>query len=165
MATPHTKHKENRANQSEVEALTKLLQHFVALVQNEMLDFLRVEVLVTGQSVESSRSSHDDVRALGLVLEDLNILGNWSATKYDGSANVWHVTREACVLVADLVCKLSSVAQNDHRDLSVNRLQLLQGGEDKDSGFPVTRLRLAKHVHSKHSLGNALLLHCRPGEK
>lgn len=144
---------------SEVEALTKLLQHFVALVQNEMLDFLRVEVLVAGQGVKSPGSSHDDVWALGLVFEELDVLGDWGATEHDGSANVWHVTREAGVLVADLVRKFSGMAQNDHGDLSINRLQLLQGGEHKDCSFSVTGLCLAKHVHSKHSLRNALLLH------
>src|SRR5438046_1569728 len=80
---------------SEVEALTKLLQHFVALVQNEMLDFLRIEVFVAGQGIETTRGGNDDMRALCLVLEELDVLGDWGATKHDRSAHIGHVSREA----------------------------------------------------------------------
>jgi hypothetical protein len=141
------------------EALTKLLQHFVALVQNEMLDLLRVEVFVASQGVEAAWGGDDDVRALGLVFEELDVLGDWGATKHDRSAHIGHVSREARILVPNLVREFSGVTQHDHGNLPVNGLELLQGSEHKDSGFSVTRFGLAEDIHSKHGLGNAFLLH------
>ena len=42
----------------------QLLQHLVALVQNEMLDVLQVERAVSGQRQNPARSPDDDVRVL-----------------------------------------------------------------------------------------------------
>lgn len=48
--------------------------------------------------------------------------------------------------------------------LSVNGVDLLESGKDKHSCLTHTRLSLAKNIHAKHSLGNALVLDCT-GEK
>ena len=55
-------------------ALTQLLEHFVALVQDEVLDVLQVELLALDESQESAGSSDDDVRAVGL--QDLLVFGD-----------------------------------------------------------------------------------------
>ena len=44
--------------------LTKSFEHFVALVEDVVLDMLQVEVLLTGQREDTSRGSHDDVWAV-----------------------------------------------------------------------------------------------------
>ena len=60
-------------------ALTQLLEHFVALVQDEVLDVLQVELLALDESQESAGSSDDDVRAVGL--QDLLLFGDGEASE------------------------------------------------------------------------------------
>lgn len=158
MATPPTKHKKNRRMTSK-SGLTKLLQHFIAFVQHEVLDFLGVEVLVAGQCVESTGGSHDDVGALCLVLEELDIFCNRGSTEYNASADIWHVSRETDIFVADLVSQLSCVAKHNNRHLAVDWFELLQSRQNKHRSFAMTGFCLAEYVHSEHSLRNTFLLH------
>lgn len=46
--------------------LTKLFQHLVALVQDEMFDVAQVEALVAGQGQDPAGGSHHHMRALSL---------------------------------------------------------------------------------------------------
>ena len=140
--------------------LTKLFQHFIAFVQNEMFDFAGVENLVPREGIESSGSGHHDMRALGLVTEQLRILSHWGSTIERRDANVRHILGETRVLVLNLESELASVAKHENRDLAIHGLELLKRRQNKDGGFTVTRLRLAQDVHSQHSLGDALLLNC-----
>ena len=59
-----------------------------------------------------------------------------------------------------LVRQLPGVADDDGADLAVDRLQLLQHGQDKDGGLAHARLGLAQDVHAQDGLGDALVLDC-----
>ena len=59
--------------------LTKLVQHFVALVQNEVLDVLGIEGLVSDQSQNPARSTHHNVRTV--VLQSLLVLLDGDTTE------------------------------------------------------------------------------------
>lgn len=138
--------------------LTKLFEHFVALVQDEVLDFRGVEDLVPHESVQSAGGRHHDVRALGLVAEEFGILGHGSAAVESADTDVGHVLREASVLVLDLERKLAGVAKYDDRYFAVDRFELLESCQNKDSRLSVPGFRLAQHVHSQDGLRNTLLL-------
>ena len=57
------------------------LEHFVALVEDEVLDVLGDEVLLADELQDAPRRAHDDVRALGL--EDALVLGHGHAAVED----------------------------------------------------------------------------------
>lgn len=135
-----------------------MLEHFVALVENKVLDVLGIQDLVADEGVQAAGGSDDDVGALGLVLDELGVLGHGSATKERADAHVGHVLRETRVLVLNLVGKLTRVAQNYHRDLAVDWLKLLQRSENEHSRLPVTRLGLAQDIHAQNGLRDTLLL-------
>lgn len=94
-------------------SLTNLVKHFVAFIENEVLDVSERKGLVADQSVKSTRSTNDDVRVLLLVLQELEILGHRRTTVEDGGLDLGEVLAESGVLVLDLVCQLSSVAHDE----------------------------------------------------
>ena len=59
----------------------------------------------------------------------------------------------------DLESQLSGVAHHEHMDLTIDRLQLLESGDDEHCGLAHSRLRLAQDVASEDRLGNGLMLH------
>jgi hypothetical protein len=95
-----------------------------------------------------------------LVLKQLGILLNGSATVENASLNIGHVLAEAVVFVPNLESKLAGVAHNQHGALSSDRLDLLQRSEDEDGGLAETRLCLTNDVATEHGLRDARLLHC-----
>ena len=100
-----------------------------------MTDSSTVERLVSNEGVQSTGRSDDDVRASGLVLEELLVdLDGRSSVEYSGSY-IGHVLAESGVFVLDLVRELSGMTENDDRDLPVDGLDLLEGGRDEDGGF------------------------------
>ena len=95
-----------------VGGLTKLFEHFVALVQYEVFDFGGVQGLVPDERVEATGRGHDDVRAFRLVTEELGIFGDGSSTEEGRDADIGHVLGETRVLILDLEGKLSSVTED-----------------------------------------------------
>ena len=142
---------------------TELLQHLVTLVQDEHLDLRTVKALVTGQSVHPSGSTDNDVRALGLVGQDLLVSLDRGTSVKDRSPDVGHVLGEPVELVLDLESQLSGVTQDDGRNLSVDGLELLEDGQDEDGGFTHTRLGLTENVLTQDGLGDTFLLDCVGG--
>lgn len=140
--------------------LTKLFEHFVALIQYEVLDTLCVETLVPSERVKTTGSGDNDMGALGR-LEEFLILLNGSSAIEDDSADIWHIFGESEVLVADLEGEFAGVAQYDDGDPVLGRVELLEGGEDEHGGLSMTRFSLAEDVHAKDRLWDALLLHCK----
>ena len=53
---------------------TELFEHFVALIENEMLEMFQVKFLASYESQDTTRRSNDDVRTIGL--ENLFVLGD-----------------------------------------------------------------------------------------
>lgn len=50
------------------------------------------------------------------------------------------------------------MAHDQHADLPVHRLDLLEGGQDKDGSLAHPGLGLAEDVHAQHRLRDALVL-------
>ena len=97
--------------------LTKLLEHFVAFVQDEVFCVFEVEGLVARQCKDPARSTHNDVRAV--FLENFFVLLDGHATEEHGHLHVVHVLAETLVLFTDLEGQLSGVAQDQYRDLKL----------------------------------------------
>merc|ERR1719237_716083 len=135
----------------------ELLEHFVALVEDEVLEVLEVELLAPDQRQDPAGSADDDVRAVGL--EHLLVLGDRQATEEHSGLDAGHVLGEPLVLFADLEGELPGVAHDEHGDLSVLRLDLLQGGQHEDGRLAHPGLGLAQDVHAEHGLRDALVLH------
>ena len=146
-----------------ISAHVDLLKNLVALVNDKVLDAGHLETLVAHERVHTTGCSDEDVRALGLVLEHGLVFGDGSATVDDAGANVGHVFGETGVLVADLVGKLSGVAQHKHRDFAVDGLDLLEGGKHENGRLTHTGLGLADNVHAEDGLWDTFLLDCGDG--
>lgn len=141
--------------------LTRLIEHLVTLVEDKDADAAKTQSLVTDKSLQTTRSTDNDVRAGLLVLERLHIGLDGSTTIEDTGLDVGHVLAEAVVLVADLVGQLTSVTHDNHRDLSVHGLDLLKRSENEDSSLTQTGLGLADNVTTEERLGDTGLLDCR----
>jgi hypothetical protein len=139
---------------------TNLVEHLVTLIEHEALDVAQAEVLVAHKGVQTTGSGDNDVRVGLLVLENVDVVLNGSATVEDRGLDVGQVLAETGVLVLDLESQLAGVAHDQHRALAVDRLDLLKSGQDENGSFTKTRLGLAKDVGSENCLRNAVLLDC-----
>lgn len=108
-----------------VGGLTKLFEHFVALVQNEVFDFGGVQGLVPNKRIETSRGGDHNVRAFCLLAEELGVLGDGSTTEESVNADLWNVLGEPGIFVLNLERQLASVTHHEDRDLAVHWLELL----------------------------------------
>lgn len=139
--------------------LTELFEHLVTLVKDEMFNVFGVQDLVSSEGVQSTRSGDDDMRAFGLVFEDLGIFGDGRASIECADTDIGHVLSKASILVLDLECQFTGMAQNEHRHFTVHRFELLQRREDENGSFSVARFGLTENVHTQDSLGDTFLLH------
>jgi hypothetical protein len=96
-----------------------------------------------------------------LVLQDLGVLLDRGSTVEDSGLDLWHVLAESGVFVLDLVGQLASVAHDENRALSRDRLNLLKGGQNKDGSLTKTGLGLTENVGSENCLRDTHLLDCR----
>jgi hypothetical protein len=138
---------------------TELLEQLVALVEDKVLDGRAVEGLVADEGVEPAGRADDNVRALVLGLERLDVGLDRGAAVENARPELGHELGEAGVLVLDLVGELAGVAEDDDGDLAVDGLDLLERGQDEDGRLAHARLGLAENVHTEDRLGDALLLH------
>src|SRR5699024_12703830 len=74
------------------------------------------------------------------------------ATEKDGNANAGHVFRKSFVFFRNLKCKFSRVTHNKNGNLVFDRIDLLQGGKNKDGRLAHTRLgdRKRTRLNSSH---------------
>ena len=61
--------------------LTKLFEHFVALVENEVLEMFQVQLLAPDQGQDPARGTNHDMGAVGL--ENLLVFGDSHSSKKD----------------------------------------------------------------------------------
>lgn len=139
---------------------TDLVKHLVTLVKHELLDGAQAKGLLAHQSVETAGSRHDDVRVSLLVLQNLLVLLDGGTAVKDASLDVREVLGEAGVFILDLVGQLSGVAHDEDGAFAIDRLDLLEGGKDKDGGFTKTRLGLGDDIGSEDRLWDRLSLNC-----
>ena len=81
-----------------------------------------------------------------LILDQLDILLNRRPTVKHRRSDVGHVLAEPSILVADLECQFAGMTEDEDGYFAVDRLDLLECREDKDSGFAETGLRLTENV-------------------
>lgn len=141
--------------------LTRLVKHLVALVKDKDTDAAKAQSLVADKSLETTRGTDNDVRTSLLVLQNLHVVLDGRTAIKDTSLDVRHVLAEAVVLIANLVGQLTSVAHDHNRDLAIDRLNLLERGENKDCSLTETGLGLADDITTEESLGDTSLLDCR----
>jgi hypothetical protein len=137
-----------------------LVEHLVALIEDEGFDVAQGKNLVADKSIETARGSNNDIRVRLLVLEELDVLCHGCSAVEDRGLDVWEVFAESCVLVLDLVSQFASVAHDQHLTLSRNGFELMQGSKDEYCGLTKTGLGLAEDIDVEHCRGNAYLLDC-----
>lgn len=140
--------------------LTKLFEHFIALVENKMFHVFRVQDLIPNKGVQSTGCGNNDMWAFALVPQIFSILGYRSAAIESADADIRHILGKSSVFVLDLESKFPCMTQDQNRDLAIDRFELLQSSEDENGGLSVARFRLAKHIHAQNSLWDTLLLDC-----
>lgn len=140
--------------------LTRLIEHLVALIEDEVTDAAEAKGLIAHKGFETPGSTNDDVGAVVLVLEGLDIVLDGHSTVENAGLDVGQVLAEPVVLIANLVGQFTSVAHNDNRDLAIDWLYLLKSGEHEDSSLTQTGLGLADDISTEKGLGDTSLLNC-----
>lgn len=148
-----------RISDDVVAGLTKLFEHFVALVQYKVLHVFGVQNFISRKGVQPAGGGDDDVGAFGLVSQGFRVFGHRGTAVECADPDIGHVLGETRVLVFDLEGEFTGVAKNEDRHLAIGGLQLLECGEDENRRFAVPRFSLAQDVHPEDGLGNTLLLH------
>ena len=116
-----------------VSAHVQRFQHLVTLVKDEMFDVLELERLLSRQRQDATRGADDDVRAI--LFQRVLVLFDVNPAEEDGCLDVGHVLGESVVFFGDLEGQFASMAQDDHADLTVYVLELLQRGQNKPGRF------------------------------
>lgn len=141
---------------------TRLIQHLVALVENEMLQVSEAKMPVAHKRVDTTWRADNDVRVGVLVAEQLDVLLHWSSAVEDTDLDIGQELGEAVVLVPNLVRQFTGMAHD--QDSGDARLwlvvHLLERSKNENSRLAETGLGLAKHIVSKNSLGDGNLLDC-----
>jgi hypothetical protein len=126
--------------------LTSSFENLITLINDKGLDVAEAQVLVSNERVQTTRGGNNNVRALGLVLNKVNVLLSRGTTVKNSGANIRQVFGETRVLVLNLVGQLTGVAKNHNRDFTINRFNLLKSGKHENSSLTKTRLGLADNV-------------------
>lgn len=142
--------------------LTCLIQHLVALVEDEHLEIIEFQIFSARQSQDSTWGSNHDVRSLLWVFQQLDIVVNWDTTVESGTSDLLQVFCESIEFLLDLVRQLSGVAQDKSWSwFWISLINLVEDRQDEHSGLTHTRDSLAENVLSGHSSRDALLLNLR----
>jgi hypothetical protein len=89
-----------------------LIEHLVALVEDELANVTELQVLVANKGIETTWSRNDDVWVSLLVSQDLDVLVDLSTAVEDAGLDIWQVLAEALILGANLIGQLTSVAHD-----------------------------------------------------
>ena len=98
-----------------VTAHVQRLEHLVALIQDEALEAVQLQVLLLNELQDASWSPNNDVGHLGL--EEGLVLRNGDTAKEHLDTDLLQVLAKAEELLADLVGQLTSVAQHQCVDM------------------------------------------------
>ena len=121
-----------------------------------MLDMLEVQRLLPCQGQDSAGCSDDDVWAVGL--QHLLVLLDADAAEEHCNLDIIQVFRKPLILFMNLEGQLACVAHDKHADLSVHRLDLLEGGKDEHSCLAHSTLGLTDDIHAQDCLRDAFVL-------
>jgi hypothetical protein len=117
-------------------------------------------MLVSNKRIETSWCGDNDVRVSLLLVQNIDIILNWSTTVEDRSLDVWQVFAESRILVLDLEGQLTCVTHDKNRGLTRDRLDSLKSRQHKDCSLTKTRLCLTKDICTDNGLRDAYLLDC-----
>ena len=95
-----------------IPAHVKLVQHFVALVEDEVLQLAQVEVVATDQRQKATWSTYEDLRRI--LLQLLDVLGDGLSTVHDINIYFRQVLSEPVILLLDLESQFSGVTHHKH---------------------------------------------------
>ena len=137
-----------------------LVEHLVALIENEHLQVVEGESFVVRESEDTTRSTNDDMGRLG-ALENLLVFLDGDTTVENLSDDIRKVLGETSHLVLDLISKLTSVAHDESGGGLGVLLELMKHREDEDGGLTHTGHSLANNIATLHGVRDALLLNFR----
>ena len=112
--------------------LTDVFEHFVALIEDEHLDVLKAEGLISDKGQNSSWCANDNMWRC-CSFKELDLCLNRLSAKNDFGANCFHELGKSGKLSLDLVCKFTRVAEDQSRAWSWFFAQTLQYGEYENS--------------------------------
>mmetsp|Transcript_39396 Transcript_39396/g.51560 ORF Transcript_39396/g.51560 Transcript_39396/m.51560 type:complete len:390 (+) Transcript_39396:638-1807(+) len=142
----------------DVAAHVDILEHLIALVENEHLQVVQVQGLVLGQVQDTAWGAHDDVGSVG-ALQQLLLLLKGLATEDAFSLNVWHELGETREFALDLVGKLTGVREDKSGAGLRVLVQAVKHSQDEDGSLAHTRDGLAEYIDAHDGLGDTFLLH------
>lgn len=119
----------------------------------------QIKGLLSRQCQYSSRCTDNDVWAVGL--QYLLILLDVNSSKENCNLDITHVLTKPFILLMNLECQLSRVAHDQHTDLAINWLKLLECSKDKHCCFAHTTFCLTNDIHTKDGLWDAFVLNCK----
>jgi hypothetical protein len=96
-----------------------------------------------------------------LILDQLDILLKRCAAIKHRSSNIRHIFAEPHIFIPDLKGEFTGVAQDENRNLAIDRLDLLEGCKNKDCCFAQAGFCLAEDVGREDSLRETDLLYFR----
>ncbi|KAH3685471.1 hypothetical protein WICPIJ_003554 [Wickerhamomyces pijperi] len=100
-------------------------QHLVTLVNDEVLDVVQSDGLVSQQGVQTAWCGNNNVWSGLWVLQQLGVVLDWSTTVENSSADFWHVLGETLVFVTDLVGQFTGVTDDNGGDFTSDWFELL----------------------------------------
>jgi hypothetical protein len=137
---------------------THCLEHFIALVQDKVLDVRDSQNLVPDKAIQSSRRSNHNMWTSLFIPNQLDVLLHGRAAIEHRSTRLRHILSEALVLILNLEGEFPRMTQDKDRNFAINRLNLLQRGKDKHGRFPESRFRLTQNIGGKNRLRETHLL-------
>lgn len=142
-------------------SLTRLIQHLVTLVENEVLQIGEAEMTITDKRIDTTGRSNDDMGVSVLVGKQLDVFLDGCTSVENANLDIRQELGEAVVLIPDLVRQLTGVAHD--QDSRYARLwllvHLLEGCQHEDGCFTKTGLGLAQDIVTEDSLRDRNLLH------
>ena len=134
-------------------------QHFVAFIQDKVLEVIQLEFLsADDQVLNTPRCANNNVR-LGFF-DFFNVRSDWCSAEEAGGFDAGQVLGEALEFFLDLDGQFAGVAHNHDVDFAINRLELLECGEDKHGCLTHATLGLADDIRLLNCLRDAAFLHC-----
>lgn len=138
--------------------LTDVLEHLIALVENENLEVIEVQRLVLGEVEDTAWGANDDVRS-AWALQHLLLLLERLAAQEALRSHVRHEFGETSEFTLDLVGELAGVSEDEGAAGLGVLVEAMKRGEDENGSLAHAGYGLAKDIDAHDGLRDALLLH------
>ena len=135
-------------------------QHFVAFVENEKSEVIKLQVSLVDQLKNSSWCTDYNMWSF-FAFKNCNILLDWNTTEKDMGSDLRHMFGKTVYFFFDLICELSDIAQNKGGIWLWVIFHLLQNRNNKNGCLTHSWYSLAQDISSMDGLRNAFLLNFR----